>query len=324
MTTKGTEKSVISTSGAPSAHSLVTSFGLHGLALVVLLLVPAGALVHIAPSQKEVDVVFHRPPPNAIPVPPPPARGAAAGPRLGGPPPAPKPKPAAPPGPLGPGKPELPPSSKEAQPQPKVGMAGILAFRDKFASLAKDKVAPRLGADARYSDVDAVGPASSRSTLTTNTPGASGGINVASLSRSVGGGGGGGAGGGGGIQGVAVGRATSSIASIGGGERPVAHGGPGASRTDEEIQIVFDRYKASFYRLYNRALRNDPTLKGQMVLRLTIQPDGSVSMCKLQSSDMNAPDLADQVVKIVLTINFGAKQVQAVTISYPIDFLPAE
>src|SRR5436309_6559857 len=314
-----------STSGAPSAHSLVTSFGLHGLALVVLLLVPAGALVHIAPSQKEVDVVFHRPAPNAIPVPPPPARGAAATPRLGGPPPAPKPKPAAPPGPLGPGKPELPPSSKEAQPQPKVGMAGILAFRDKFAGLAKDKVAPRLGADARYSDVDAVGPASSRSTLTTNTPGASGGINVASLSRSVGGGGGGGAGGGGGIQRGAGGRATSSSASIGGGERPVARGGPGASRTDEEIQIVFDRYKASFYRLYNRALRNDPTLKGHVVLRLTIQPDGSVSMCKLQSSDMNAPELAEQVLNITRTINFGAKEgVKALTISYPIDFLPAE
>jgi len=316
VTTKGTEKGMFSTSGAPSAHSLVTSFGLHGLALIVLLLLPAGALVRIASPEKQVDVVFHRPPPIEIPVPPPPTRrAAAAGPRLGGPPPAPKPKPAAPPGPLGPGKPELPPG-------PKVGMTGILAFRAKFASLAKDNIAPRLGADARYSEVDTVGPASSRSTLTTNTPGASGGINLASLNRNVGGGGG--AGGGGGIQGVAVGRATSSIASIGGGERPVAHGGPGASRTDEEIQIVFDRYKASFYRLYNRALRNDPTLKGQMVLRLTIQPDGSVSMCKLQSSDMNAPDLADQVVKIVLTINFGAKQVQAVTISYPIDFLPAE
>jgi hypothetical protein len=101
--------------------------------------------------------------------------------------------------------------------------------------------------------------------------------------------------------------------------------GPGPSRTDEEIQIVFDRYKAAFYRLYNRALRNDPTLKGQMVLRLTIEPDGSVSMCKLQSSDMKAPELAEQVVNITRTINFGAKDgVQALTISYPIDFLPAE
>src|SRR5207244_4633170 len=148
------------------------------------------------------------PRPRAIPFRPRPARTAAAGPRRRGPPPRPKPKPAAPPGPVGPGKPALPPEEAQA---PKVGMAGILAFRDKFAGLAKDKVAPRLGADAHYSEVDAAGPASSRSTLTTNTPGASGGINVASLSRSVGGGGGGGAGGGGGVQGVAGGRATSWV-----------------------------------------------------------------------------------------------------------------
>ncbi len=87
---------------------------------------------------------------------------------------------------------------------------------------------------------------------------------------------------------------------------------------------MFDRYKASFYRLYNRELRKDPTLQGQMVLRLTIEPDGSVSMCVLQSTDMNAPDLAAQVVSRVRTINFGAKEgVQALTIVYPIDFLPA-
>jgi hypothetical protein len=160
--------------------------------------------------------------------------------------------------------------------------------------------------------------------LTSNTPGSSGGINLAALSRNVGGGGGTGPGGGGGMQGVQVGRASSSIASIGGGGRPLAGDGPGASRTDEDIQIVFDRYKASFYRLYNRELRKDPTLQGQMVLRLTIEPDGSVSMCKLQSTDMDAPDLAAQVVSRVRTINFGAKEgVRALTIVYPIDFLPA-
>ena len=59
--------------------------------------------------------------------------------------------------------------------------------------------------------------------------------------------------------------------------RPVAGDGAQPGRTDEEIQIVFDRHKAALYRLYNRELRNDPTLKGQMILRLTIQPDGSVS-----------------------------------------------
>jgi hypothetical protein len=214
----------------------------------------------------------------------------------------------------------------EPQPQKQAEKAGILAFREKFASLAQDKVAPRLGADARLSaGDDASRGLPSRSMLTTNAPGSSGGINLASLSRNVGGGGGGG-GGGGQMQGVQVGRATSSIASIGGGggDRPLAHGGPGLSRTDEEIQIVFDRYKASFYRLYNRELRKDPTLRGQMILRLTIEPDGRVSMCALQSSDMNAPELSAQVVDRVLAINFGAKEdVQALTIVYPIDFLPA-
>ena len=62
-----------------------------------------------------------------------------------------------------------------------------------------------------------------------------------------------------------------------GPDRPLA-AGVSAGRTDEEIQIVFDRYKAALYRLYNRELRRDPTLQGQMVLRLTIEPDGSVSV----------------------------------------------
>ena len=62
-----------------------------------------------------------------------------------------------------------------------------------------------------------------------------------------GGGGRGGGGGGMGGPGLQVARAKSSIAGIGGGDgRPKAHSGPGASRTDEEIQIVFDRYKSCF------------------------------------------------------------------------------
>jgi hypothetical protein len=159
--------------------------------------------------------------------------------------------------------------------------------------------------------------------VTTSGRGSSGGINLASLSKGLNGGSR--DGGSGGMAGVQVTRATSAIGGGGGGgasDRPHASGGK-ASRTDEEIQIVFDRYKASLYRLYNRELRKDPSLRGQMVLRLTIEPDGRVSMCKLHASDMNAPELAAQVVDRVLTINFGAKDVDAITILYPIDFLPA-
>jgi hypothetical protein len=315
-------------SGAPSTRSMLKSLAIHCLVLAVLLLVPAKVLLPSKPPSKELDIVFYRAPKIDVPAPvvQPLVREKTA--ESSTPAPALIPKPKAPVGPDRRAMPELPPGpDAAAQQQEKVGKAGILAFKDQFASLTQDQNAPRLGADARYGAADDGGRALSHSALTTNTPGSSGGINVASLNHSVGGGGGGGGGGigRGGAGGVSIARASSPIVAIGGGaDRPKARSGPGAARTDEEIQIVFDRYKASFYRLYNRELRNNPALKGQMVLRLTIEPDGSVSMCVLRSSDMDAPDLAAQVVDRVKTINFGAKEgVQAVTIVYPIDFLPA-
>lgn len=197
---------------------------------------------------------------------------------------------------------------------------GILAFRESFASTASMRPSTQLGSDARVRSAgeDAVGR-TQRNMVTTNAPGSSGGINLASISRDVGGGGGPGMGG------VAATRVSSSIGTGGDGfgSRPIG-GGALAGRTDEEIQIVFDRYKASLYRLYNRELRKDPTLRGQMILKLTIEPNGSVSFCAMQSSDMNAPTLIQQVVGRVATFDFGAKEdIAAVTIIYPIDFLPA-
>jgi hypothetical protein len=238
VTTVETKTTMFRTSGAPSAGSMLKSIALHILVLALLMLVPAEALLRTPPPNKQVDIVFYRPPEIAVPAPavplPQPRGNIAVGVAPGAPAPALNPRPNAPAGPDGPGKPDLPPGADEGysaesqpqpQPQPKVGKAGILAFKDKFASLAQDKMAPRLGADARYGAADEVGRASSRSALTTTTPGSSGGINLASLSRSVGGGGGGrggggggggggngsGGGGGDGIPGVQPGRATSSI-----------------------------------------------------------------------------------------------------------------
>jgi hypothetical protein len=324
VTTMEIGRRTIRESGALSARSMVESVVLHVLVLALVMLLGASVLVRTAPrTKKEIDIVFYRP--AAIPVtpvvPPPPSKGTNAA----------EPKPKASEAPNGPGKPDLPAgpekgfSAEAKPPEPNVGNAGILKFKDQFASLAQDQIAPRLGSDARYGAADDGGQSSSHSVLTTNTPGASGGIDAGALSRNVGGGGGRGGGGGGrgGMPGVQVVRATSSIAPIG-GDRPKSRSGLGPSRTDEEIQIVFDRYKSAFYRDYNRELRRNPTLQGKMVLRLTIEPDGAVSMCQLQSTDMDSPDLVAQVLTRVRAMNFGAKDgVQAVTIVYPIDFLPA-
>jgi len=221
-------------------------------------------------------------------------------------------------------KPEVTPTqvAKEAapvsNPQPaKKRVAGLLAFRESFSNLAKSAPSARLGAAARINNSgEAATGVPERNMVATSGPGSSGGINLASLSRDVGDGGGGGQ-----IDGVQLSRVENSIGGGGGSERPLSSGAI-AGRTDEEIQIVFDRHKAQLYRMYNRELRKDPTLRGQMVLRLTIQPDGSVSQCRLEQTDMAAPLLADEVVQRILGFDFGAKDVPAITILYPIDFLP--
>jgi hypothetical protein len=335
------------------ARALWKSLALHAVILGAVLSIPAGPLRRSV-DPDEVEVEFHPPAPPPVEARVPvmanlPKIGTIpSGPKTGQrAPAAPASVPAAPVASTSPGLPEGAPEVPVAEPpQEKIGKSGILAFKDQIASVADDKNSVRLGAMAHLKAAAEATSSSPRDYLLNAVPGGSGGINAAALTRSVGGGGGGT--GGGGMQGIAVGRATDSLAGIGGGggrgrslgggggaggaggtggasvDGTPGHGGPGNARTDEEIQIVFDRHKASFYRLYHQQLRNDPTLKGQIVLRLTIEPDGSVSMCALQSTDMHAPDLAAQVVERVRSINFGAKEgVAALTIVYPIDFLPA-
>jgi TonB family protein len=196
--------------------------------------------------------------------------------------------------------------------------AGLMAFKKDFSELMNTgSVDKKLGAKASISSLGKTAKHATRSLVTAEAGSSSSGINTASLSRDVGGAGTG-------MKGVAFQRVESAIGTDFAGDDQPLSGGPGPSRTDEEIQIVFDRYKAVLYRIYNRELRTNPTLQGKMVLRMTIEPDGKVSACKVDSSDMHSPVLDKQIVARVLKFNFGPKEgVPAVTILYPIDFLPA-
>jgi TonB family protein len=195
--------------------------------------------------------------------------------------------------------------------------AGLMAFKDDFADLIDDTPVSKLGAQAKISGSGSKAKKTTRSLVTSAAGSGSAGINTAALSRNVGGAGEG-------IGGVEFSRVESSIGTdFAGEERPLSSG-PGPSRTDEEIQIVFDKYKAALYRIYNKELRKNPTLQGKMVLRLTIEPDGSVSACRVDSSDMDSPELDKKIADRVKRFNFGAKEgVPSITILYPIDFLPA-
>jgi len=217
------------------------------------------------------------------------------------------------------------PKKKDTKPKPEktkkarnvAESAGLLAFKENFADLMDNKAEQKLGSQARLSNKGQKARKITRSLVTAQAAGNSGGINTSTLSRNVGGTGKS-------IGGVAFSRVESAIGSdFFGEERPLS-GGPGPSRTDEEIQIVFDRYKSALYRIYNRELRRNPTLQGKLVLKLTIDPDGKVSACSMESSDMDAPALEKKIVDRVKKFNFGPKEgVPPLTILYPIDFLPA-
>ncbi len=223
--------------------------------------------------------------------------------------------------------------AKQQEEQPKVTAAeaqvarqkaestGVLAFKDAFKDIMAETPAARLGAEARLSNQPAVAAGQARASRSLvalqSTGGSSGGISNAGVSRNIG------RGYGNRIGGVGFTRVESSVAGLAEQARPLSSG-PGPARTDEEIQIVFDKYKATLYRLYNAELRKDPTLRGKMILRITIEPGGEVSACSVQSNDLASPELGAQVVDRVRKFNFGPKEkVSRITILYPIDFLPA-
>jgi TonB family protein len=201
----------------------------------------------------------------------------------------------------------------------KAESTGVLAFKEAFKDIMDETPAARLGAEARLrNQAVASGQARASRSLVAmpSTGGSSGGIANAGVSRNIG------RGNGNGIGGVGFTRVESTVAGLAEKGRPLSSG-PGPARTDEEIQIVFDKYKAALYRMYNAELRKDPTLRGKVLLRITIEPSGEVSACSVQSSDLGSPVLVAQVAERVKRFNFGPKdKVPQTTILYPIDFLP--
>lgn len=97
-----------------------------------------------------------------------------------------------------------------------------------------------------------------------------------------------------------------------------------AARTLDEIQLTFDRNKAAFYSIYQRVLRDQPDVRGKIVVSLTIAPNGSVTDCTMVSSELGDAELEDRIVQRVKLLNFGAKNVPAFTYpNYPIYLFPA-
>jgi len=225
------------------------------------------------------------------------------------PPPQPVPVPEPPPQVVQPPTPEPPqPTARE-----RARSSGLLAFSEDLSQL-RDNPSTETLRSQQLSTGGASESPQERSVITSRTGGSSGGIDSGSLSRDTAGGGQ--------LAGRQTAQVTSSV-DTGAGAATRRAQERRASRTDEEIQLVFDRNKSAIYAIYNRALRTNPTLRGKLVLRLTIEPTGQVSAAQIVSSELNDEDLERRLMLRVRQLDFGAKDVSAITITYPIDFFPS-
>ncbi len=181
-----------------------------------------------------------------------------------------------------------------------------------------------------------------RALITSNATNGSGGINTAAYSKNtgggglagrsttmvegvIGGGGGGGPGGGGARgRGDGTGSGVGGAGGNGGGGGTLQKGGSGkASRAIEDVRLVFERNKGSIYAIYNRALRDEPSLQGKVVLKLTIAPGGNVVSCRIESTELHKPEVEEKLLARIRTFDFGAKDVNEMIVNYPLDFLPS-
>ena len=208
------------------------------------------------------------------------------------------------------------PATPKVSARKQAEQAGLLAMKDALADMRQNTVSTSLTKTRSLSRAGGKARSTDRAVLTAGTTRSSGGIQTASLSSNTGGG-------------QLASRSTTRVHSPSG--NAPASGGTGnsgggersAGRSIEEIQMVFDRNKGAIYSVYNRALRKDPSLQGKIVLQLTIAPSGKVTRCVLVSSELHDGVVSEKISQRVKLFNFEAKDVNEVTITYPIEFLPA-
>jgi protein TonB len=204
------------------------------------------------------------------------------------------------------------PSARE-----KAQQSGLLVLQDELADLRDNSVLDKAAQTKNLTGKIGEQTRSERSLLTSKVGSSSGGINTAALSRGYGGGTGA-------LSGHTTTQVTSAVLAKQAEDKVQRGAGSGkASRSEEEIALVFDRNKGAIYALYTRALRDKPDLQGKVVLELTIGADGSIQRCDVISSELNDPELERKLVARVKSFRFEAKDVGTITVTKPIDFFPA-
>ena len=225
-------------------------------------------------------------------------------------------EPPPPPPPPPPPKPEKP-AEKAPKPvvpvDPRVKAQKSLQVFDQLAALRDvdmDKFAKNQPKTTDPGDVSVV----SRNIISSKVGGTSGGISGPTSSGL--------AAGSGSLRGIYTTQVKDP--NLGASGQATRAGGSGkASRSADEIALVFTKNKGAIDAMYARALRDSPALQGKVVLELTISPSGDITAARIISSELNDKEFESKLLARIRLFKFEAKDVAALTATKPIDFFPA-
>jgi periplasmic protein TonB len=229
-------------------------------------------------------------------------------------------EPPPPPPPPPPPKPEKPLEKAPVTPKPpvdprvKASKSGLLASLDDLAALRDqvdlDKFAKNQPKTTDPGDVSVV----TRNIITSKAGGTSGGISAPTSSGL--------AAGSGSLRGIYTTQVKDP--NLGASGQATRAGGSGkASRSADEIALVFTKNKGAIDAMYARALRDSPALQGKVVLELTIAPSGDITAARIISSELNDKEFESKLLARIRLFKFEAKDVATLTATKPIDFFPA-
>jgi protein TonB len=226
-------------------------------------------------------------------------------------------EPPPPPPPPPPPKPEKPLEKAPVVPKPvdpRVKAAKTAQVFDQLAALRDvdlDKFQKNQQKTTDPGDVSVV----SRNIISSKVGGTSGGINAPTSSGL--------AAGSGSLRGIYTTQVKDPNMGASGQGATRAGGSGKASRSADEIALVFTRNKGAIDAMYARALRDNPALQGKVVLELTIAPSGDITAARIVSSDLGDKEFESKLLARIRLFKFDAKDVATLTATKPIDFFPA-
>jgi TonB family protein len=90
----------------------------------------------------------------------------------------------------------------------------------------------------------------------------------------------------------------------------------------EDVRKVMDQNNASISNIYYKALRENASLQGKVVLKMIIDASGEVISVSIVLSELNDPDLEAKLLTKIKSIRFPAANVIRTEMDYTLVFAP--